>query len=116
MSFPNVNESRVLLRCASNHRIEVTPRFGMNHNDPKPRKGLVLRPIIIDKLNPLSVVLLLDLLPRPFRRFQRSQSRMTNPSCVKWPSWVRISQIPACRMASIETQSVRLYRLSGRAL
>ena len=58
LSFPNVNvnESRDLLRCVSNYCIEVTPRLGMNHNDSKARKRLVLRPIVVDKLDPLLVM------------------------------------------------------------
>ena len=56
LSFPNVNESRDLLRCVSNYCIEVTPRLGMNHNDPRARKRLVLRPIVVDKLDPLLVM------------------------------------------------------------
>ena len=76
LSFPNVNESRVFLRCASNHRIEVTPRFGMDHNDPRARKRLVLWPILIDKLNPISIVLLLNLLPRQFLFHDRSLTRL----------------------------------------
>ena len=55
LSFPNVNESRDLLRCVSNYCIEVTPRLGMNHNDPRARKRLILRPIVVDKLDPLLV-------------------------------------------------------------
>ena len=44
------------------------------------------------------------------------QSRIVNPSCAKWPSCVKTSLMPSCRIAAIEMQSVRLYSLSGRAL